>query len=228
MASSGTIDRVDALLAARRFAEATRLLLAAADAGETAAIAELVRWRIVGNIIHRDLAEARRLLAVAAAGGHSESGLLHAGFLAGGVGGPDDWPAALAELRTLAGREERAAAQLRLIEAMDLGADGFPSGPIELRLLGEAPYVAAAEGLVSKPECDYLKAAAEPGLTPSVVVDPATRQWVPNPVRRSAGTVFSVFAEDLVVNALNRRIASLSGTRLDQAEPLQPSPTSGS
>ncbi|HEX8241473.1 MAG TPA: 2OG-Fe(II) oxygenase [Allosphingosinicella sp.] len=221
MASGGTIDRVNALLAAQRFVEAARLLQSAADAGETSALAELARWRIAGNVIRRDLAEARRLLGAAAARGHGPSALLHAGFLAAGIGGADDWPAALAELQAVAGREERAAAQLRLIGAMDLGGDGFPTRPAELRRLADTPYAAAAEGFLSKAECEYLKAAAEPSLVPSVVVDPVTRQWVPNPVRKSEGTVFGVFAEDLVVNALNRRIAALSATRLDQAEPLQ-------
>src|SRR3982750_2765007 len=66
MAAGGTIDQVEALLAGQRFAEAARLLLAAAAAGETSATAELAHWRIVGNLIRRDLGEARRLLARAA------------------------------------------------------------------------------------------------------------------------------------------------------------------
>jgi prolyl 4-hydroxylase len=221
MAPGDTIGQVEALLRAQRFAEAARLLLAAAAGGEVAATAELAHWRITGSLIRRDLAEARRLLASAAAKGDGESALLHAGFLAGGVGGPDDWSAAVAALRGLAGLEARAAAQLRLIEAMELDGDGFPRRPFEPLRLSEAPYAAAAPGFMTAAECDYLKAAAEPGLQPSVVVDPVTRRTVPHPVRKSEGAVFGVFAEDLVVNALNRRIAALSGTRLDQGEPLQ-------
>lgn len=221
MAPGGTLDQVDGLLAARRFAEAARLLIAAVDSGETAAIAELSHWRIVGNLIRRDLPEARRLLGVAAARGDDPSALLHAGFLASGVGGPEDWTGALAGLRALAKRETRAAAQLGLLDAMELGDDGFPTRPIELERLGEAPYVAAARSFMTDSECDYLKAAAEPNFEPSVVVDPITRQTVPNPIRRSDGAMFGVYAEDLVVNALNRRIAALSGTRIDQGEPLQ-------
>ncbi|HEX9946826.1 MAG TPA: 2OG-Fe(II) oxygenase [Allosphingosinicella sp.] len=221
MAPGDTIGQMEALLQARRFAEAARLLLAASDAGDVAATAELAHWRITGNLIRRDLAEARRLLASAAAKGDGESALLHAGFLAGGVGGPDDWPGAVAALRTLAKREARAAAQLRLIEAMELDDAGYPRRPIEPLRLSEAPYAAAAAGFMTEAECDYLKSAAEAGLQPSVVVDPVTRRTVPNPVRKSDGAVFGVFAEDPVVNALNRRIAALSGTRLDQGEPLQ-------
>jgi prolyl 4-hydroxylase len=221
MASGGTIDRVDRLLGERRFEEAARRLLAAAGAGETAAIAELAHWRIAGNLVRRDLAEARRLLAVAASHGDEGSALLHASFLAAGIGGPDDWPGALAALRGLAARAPRAEAQLELIEAMAIGDDGFPARPVERRSLGDAPEAACTRAFMSEAECDYLKSVAEPGLQPSVVVDPASRQLVPHPIRRSDGAVFGVYAEDLVVNALNRRMAALSGTRLDQGEPLQ-------
>jgi prolyl 4-hydroxylase len=81
--------------------------------------------------------------------------------------------------------------------------------------------VAAAEGFMSKAECAYLIEAAEPMLQPSVVADPATGRMVAHPVRTSDAAMFGVHSEDLVVNALNRRIAALSGTRLDQGEPLQ-------
>lgn len=221
MALDGTIGRVDRLLGERRFEEAARLLLAAAGAGETAAIAELAHWRIAGNLVRRDLAEARRLFATAAAKGDEASALLHAAFLAAGVGGPDDWPGALAALRALADRAPRARAQLDLIEAMALDDDGFPARPVERESLGEAPEASCARNFLSPAECDYLKSAAEPGLQPSVVVDPASRQLVPHPIRKSDGALFGVYAEDLVVNALNRRMAALSGTRPEQGEPLQ-------
>src|SRR5690349_25129259 len=104
MALDGTISRVDGLLGERRFEEAAKLLLDAAGAGETAAIAELAHWRIAGNLIRRDLAEARRLFSAAASQGDEGSALLHAAFLAAGVGGPDDWPGAVEALRALAHR----------------------------------------------------------------------------------------------------------------------------
>lgn len=221
MPSGGTLDQVNALLGARRVAEAARLLIGSAGAGDTAAIAELAHWRIAGNVIRRDLAEARRLLGLAAAKGDDRSESLHAGFLAGGTGGPDDWPAALAALRGLAKRQQAAAAQLRLIEAMALGEDGFPARPIETRILSDKPHAVAAPGLMTQAECRYLRNAGEPALQPSVVVDPATGGMAPHPVRSSDAAMFGVYAEDLVVNALNRRIAALSGTRIDQGEPLQ-------
>lgn len=221
MASEGMIGRIDALLGAGRFAEAARLLIAAAEGEDSAAAAELARWRIAGNVVRRDLGEARRLLAVAAAGGDTWSALLHASFLAAGVGGPDDWPGGVAALRSLAPGAPAAEAQLRLLEAMDLDPNGFPARPVAARTLSAAPLAVAAEGFMTAAECAYLRTAGEPVLQPSVVVDPATGRMMPHPVRSSDAAMFGVYAEDLVVNALNRRIAALSSTRPDQGEPLQ-------
>jgi prolyl 4-hydroxylase len=221
MASGRTIDQVQALLRERRFAEAAPLLIRGADEGEPAAQAALAHWRIVGNVIRRDLAEARRLLGLAGAQGDREAALLHAYFLAGGTGGPDSWREAFAELKALAGRHPQAAAQLRLLTAMDLDGDGSPARPIATSRLSDRPEVAVARGFMSAAECAYLVKAAEPMLQPSVVADPATGRMVAHPVRTSDAAMFGVHSEDLVVNALNRRIAALSGTRLDQGEPLQ-------
>jgi prolyl 4-hydroxylase len=221
MASGGTIGQVEALLGARRPADAARLLIGAAAAGEAGSAAALAHWRIAGTIVRRDLAEARRLLALAGGGGDPEAALLHAYFVAGGVGGPDDWPAALAALEALAASEPGAAAQLRLLAAMDLEANGFPGNPPPRRSLSAAPDVAVSEDFMTPAECAWLREAGEPALRPSLVADPRTGQMVPHPVRSSDAAMFGVFAEDLVVNALNRRIAALSGTRLEQGEPLQ-------
>lgn len=221
MAPGRTIDRVQALLGEQRFAEAAPLLIRAAGEGEATAQTALAHWRIVGNIVRRDLAEARRLLGLAGAQGVGDSALLHAYFLAGGTGGPDSWREALAGLKALAGRHPQAAAQLRRIAAMDLDDDGYSARPVATRRLSERPEVAVAERFMSKAECAYLIEAAEPMLQPSVVADPATGRMVPHPVRTSDAAMFGVHSEDLVVNALNRRIAALSGTRLDQGEPLQ-------
>lgn len=221
MAAGGTLAQVQRLLGEQRFAEAAPLLLRAAQSGDPAAEAALAQWRIAGTIVRRDLAEARRLLASAGAKGDRESALLHSYFLAAGVGGPDDWPGALAGLARLAPGEPRAAAQLRLIERMDLGPDGFPKRPPPVRPLSTSPRAAACERFLTAGECAYLRQAGEPALQPSAVVDPKTGAMVPHPVRSSDAATFGVFAEDLVINALNRRIASVSGTKLEQGEPLQ-------
>jgi prolyl 4-hydroxylase len=221
MEQGTAIARVNGLIGAGQYAEAARLLIGAAAGGDVAAIAGLAQARIAGNLIRRDLAAARDLLRRAGAAGDRDSALLHASFLAAGVGGPADWAGALASIRTLAPSEPRAAAQLRLLDAMDLDAEGFPVRAPETRLLAEAPHAVAVDNFVSEAEGRYLQRQVEAALEPSTVVDPATGRMVSHPVRRSDAAMFGVFAEDLVVNAINRRMAALSGTAPAQGEPLQ-------
>lgn len=221
MAPKDDLSRVEALVGEQRFAEAAPLLIRAADAGDGSAQATLAQWRIAGNIVRRDLAEARRLLASAGSKGDGGSALLHAYFLAAGVGGGEDWAGALAALTAIAPREARAAAQLRLLARMELGPDGFPKRVPPVRPLSTEPRAAACEGFMTAAECAWLREAGEPALRPSAVVDPRTGRMVPHPVRSSDAATFGVHSEDLVINALNRRIAAVSGTRPEQGEPLQ-------
>ena len=221
MASGGTIDRVNALLDRQRVEEAARLLFEAVRDGEAAAALELARWRIFGNLIRRDLPAARALLARAAASGEEEAALLHANLLAAGVGGGADWAGAVMALRQLENRSARSAAQLALLSEMALAEDGTPSAAPGRGLLSEAPRVTICEALLSPKECAYLRALGAPLLQPSVIVDPQTGKMVPHPVRTSDGAAFGVLSEDLVVNAVNRRIAAFSGTAYTQGEPLQ-------
>jgi prolyl 4-hydroxylase len=221
MADDDMTIRIESLLNGGRPAEAARLLMTAAAAGEPAALVQLALWRITGSVVRRDLAKARALLAEAAAKGDTGAALLHASFLASGTGGEAQWPEALAALKRLARKAPQAAAQQRLIDAMDLNAAGFPARPIPVRPLAPSPYAVAAESFLTRAECAYLIAAAEPGLQPSVVVDPATGRMIPHPGRSSDAAMFGVFAEDLAINAINRRLAALSNTALAQGEPLQ-------
>ena len=218
---STIISRAETLLRSERYAEAAQTLGTAAGAGDPDALAALAQWRIAGNVIRRDLVAARDLLGRAAAAGNPDAALLHASFLASGVGGSDQWAEALSALSALASDDARAASQLDLLRAMDLDSNGFPAAPLATRQLSSVPHVLCSEGFMTAAECSYLKSSLERAFQPSLVVDPATGQMIAHPVRKSDWAVFGVHAEDLVVNALNRRIAALSGTRLDQGEPLQ-------
>ena len=221
MSGRTSIGQVETLLRARRFAEAARMLIGLAVEDDEDALPELARWRISGELVRRDLAEARSLLGRAAAKGNDEAALLHASFLAAGVGGEPKWKGALAEIERLASGHRRAAAQLEILRSMNLDEEGFPSAPAETRQLSLSPWAVASDRLLSEAECAYLRSVLERDLQPSVVVDPASGRMVPHPVRTSDGAVYGVFAEDLVVSAINRRIADFSGTKLGQGEPLQ-------
>lgn len=219
--SADLIATVDSLVGAQRQAEAARLLFAAAEEGDPRALAALAQWRIAGDIVRRDLAAARALLAGAGAGGHRDAALLHAYFLAAGTGGPDDWQAAVARLAGFAAQHPAGQLQLRMLEAMDLDRNGYPASPAATRQLADAPVVIAAENFATAAECAYLVKMAQAAFAPSMVVDPETRTLIPHPIRSSDGAMFGVYTEDLVINAINRRIAALSGTTLGEGEPLQ-------
>jgi prolyl 4-hydroxylase len=221
MAQDLMIAQVEMLLRQGRHADAARLLITSAASGNPQACAVLAEWRIAGTIIRRDLVAARALLARVAAAGGPEAALLHASFLAAGVGGADDWQAARSALTDLAAKQSQAQAQIRLLEKMELDDQGFPSVLPTGRLLSEGPWIMAFEAFATEEECKYLRTKIAAALTPSTVIDPASGQMVPHPIRSSDGAIFGVFDEDLVVNAINRRIAAASGTQPAQGEPLQ-------
>lgn len=219
--TSNVAAQADMLVRAQRYREAAQLLFAGAAGGDGEALATLAQWRIAGDVIRRNLPAARALLGRAGAAGDGGAALLHAYFLASGTGGEDDWRAALEALKSVSTKVPAAEEQLGLLGAMDLDEKGFPRVPAATQQLSDSPWVVAAPGFATAAECDYLIKAAEAYLQPSMVVDPETRRLIPHPVRTSDGSMFGVHTEDLMVNAINRRIAALSGTAIEQGEPLQ-------
>jgi prolyl 4-hydroxylase len=169
----------------------------------------------------RDLAAARDLFRRAAAAGSARAAVIHANFVAAGVGAPADWPSGLDMLRALAATDKRCRTQIERIEAMALTRDGDPVEVPEGEPLCERPRVHRFPALFTPEECRYLIGAARPMLEPSVVVDAATGRQMRDPVRTSDGIGFPWPLENPAIHALNRRIAAASGTEVAQGEPLQ-------
>lgn len=169
----------------------------------------------------RDLAAARDLFRRSAEAGRSHAAVIHANFVAAGVGAPPDWQAGIALLRKLAESDRRCRAQLERIEAMDLTATGDPAEVPTGETVCEHPHIARFTAFFTPEECAYLAGAAAPMLQPSVVVDAATGRQVRDPVRTSDGIGFPWPLENPAIHALNRRIAAASGTAIAQSEPLQ-------
>ena len=214
-------DILDRHLARGELRAASLLLKGRAQAQDPEALFVLATWRIAGNIIPRDLTEARELLRCAAELGHEEATVLYIKFLANGTGGTPLWAQARKLLMQRSGHDSHSATQCALLAEMQLDENGDPTKPIFARELSASPAVWSSEALLTAAECEYLRSRAEPALQPSLVVDPASGRLIPHPIRRSDGMAFGVFDEDLVVNAINRRIAALSGTAVEQGEPLQ-------
>jgi prolyl 4-hydroxylase len=103
---------------------------------------------------------------------------------------------------------------------MDLDAEGDPRAAPQGRALSESPHVTLFPRLFSAAECDHLVEVAEHAFEPSLVfgVDSPDHR---NPLRTSDGSAMHALIEDPAIHALNRRLAAVSGVKVDQGEPLQ-------
>jgi prolyl 4-hydroxylase len=217
----------DALSQARQLLErgdvrsAAVVLQRAEQAGDALAARELALWLLSGQLVRRDLTSSRAMFERAATLGDSYSAAVARAFIAGGVGGPGDWPRAMGLLRDASGSDPRAADQLELIEAMELRPDGETARKLPSETLSNMPEIRRFPALFSASECAYLIEVAKPSLQPSVVVDPRTGRQVPNPVRTSSAAGFPFTDENPAIHALNRRLAAASGTDVRAGEPLQ-------
>lgn len=212
------IARAEQLAAGGQVDAGYRLLAAAT--GDVDALALLANWHLVGTRIPRDLSAARALLRRAATIGHVDAALMEIAFTANGTGAPADWAAALALLQAAAPGDPLAADQLQLVRAMRLTVSGAPTSRPPSRSLSAAPDVRYFPGLFTPAECAHVASVAGDLLEPSMIVDPVTGQARPDPVRTSAAAVIGPARENLVIRALNSRIAVASGTAIDAGEPL--------
>jgi prolyl 4-hydroxylase len=218
---SDAIDRARQLLHRGDLHSAAAALKKAEAAGDALAARELAVWYLTGHAINRDLAACRSLFERAADLRDQVSARVVRAFVAGGIGGPADWPGALDLLRDAAPRDRQAAEEIALIDAMKLDANGAPSVAFDAEILSRSPEVSHFPAFFTGAECTYLSETAKPLLQSSVVVDPRTGQQVPNPIRTSTGATFPFIDENPAIHALNRRIAAASGTDVRAGEPLQ-------
>ena len=220
MSSPPATQRAIRQAAGGKIAEAVALLTAAGDQGDAAALMEHAIWHLTGVHIPRDVAAARVLLRRAVAIGHADGALMEVALTANGSGGVADWAAAMALLRIAARNDPVAQRQLHLLAAMDIDAAGAPRSLPSAERLSKTPDVVRFRRLLSPDECAHIAGVVQPILQPSDVVDPATGRKIEHPIRTSDGAVIGPTREDLVIRALNRRIAAISDTEIDQGEAL--------
>lgn len=201
--------------------EAVQLAGTAASKGDADALHLLGLWHVYGHPVSRNFAAARRLFELAASAGHPTAVTTHAVFVAMGAGGvAPDWESAVRLLRVAAHGNTVAAEQAALIDAMALDRNGLPTRVLAAEPLSGQPYVSVLRGLLTAPECAHIRTLANPLLMPSIVVDSKTGESVQHPVRTSDGAVLGPIQQDMVIEALNRRIAAVTQTAVEQGEPL--------
>lgn len=210
----------DVLLAAGRAVEAADRLRTAAQAGDGDAALRLAILFLSGDRIGRDLSAARTMLGIGRDAGNADAALLEIALIANGTGGAADWPQAHRLLIQLAARDPVAADHLTLLKAMDIDEDGYPRHAAPIETLSTEPVVTIAHGFLTAAEARHIAQAAADILEPSMVVDPRSGRQVPHPIRTSQSAAIGPTRETLPIQAILRRIARLSGTNVDQGEPL--------
>lgn len=210
---------VIALAQAGKIDEAVALLERMAGEGEAEALVLLADFHWQGGPVAQDPAVARDYYRRASDAGHARAAVAYTNLLATGLAGPADWAAAVTRLRGEAAVDAERARALKLIEAMDLAADGAPRSPPVAEPFSIQPRIDLFPSLFTGEECDFLIRLAEPGFRASTVVDGQGRD-VPDPMRSSDGSPLHWMIENPALNALNRRLAAASGAAYDQAEAM--------
>lgn len=219
--SDTTLERIDFLIDTGAVEDAVRLAATLAKEGDAEALHLLGLWHVYGEPVTRNFGRARILFGRAADAGHQGAAIIYAVFMAIGAGGfAPDWAGALQYLRKVASDNVQAARQLALLDAMPLDPNGFPSREAELVRLSSRPQLGVVRALLSPAECAHIADLARPFLAPAIVVDPASGKSMQHPVRTSDGAVLGPIQQDLVVEAINRRIATATQTRAEHGEPL--------
>lgn len=218
-----TVDPVtvsEQLVARGAIAEAESLLTKAGHDGHTGAMFRLAAWRLIGQPIPRDLVRAREWLQRAADRDHVDAALLEIALIGNGTGAPADWTLARARLERAKAFSDAAADQHALLSRMSISAKGYPTATFDVQHIGKNPNVWRIRGLFTAEECLHVAQAASDLMAPAIVVDPRTGRNIANPIRTSYGAVVGPMRESLVIQALNRRLANVTGTDVRQGEAL--------
>ncbi|WP_420144942.1 2OG-Fe(II) oxygenase [Sphingobium sp.] len=180
----------------------------------------LATWHLAGYGVARDLPRARDLLHRAVGIGHVDAALMEIALTANGSGAPVDWPGAIDLLNIAAQTDPVAQDQLALIDRMALDRDGYPAMAPSGQPVTAQWDVRLFRNFLSADECHHVITQGAPMMEPAMVIDPRTGRAVPHPIRTSDGGIFGPARENLVIQAINRRIAAASGTQTACGEPL--------
>ena len=210
------MDDVRQLAQSGRANEAIRLVEERAAGSDAEAMFILANWRLWGMYGPKNLDQCHQLLKRSAEGGSSEAAMLRATLINNGTGCRPDPAAARGILEQWRAIVPGAADQLGLLDKM---TPTQASSWSEKRLSDDPP-IRMIEQLFTPGECDYVLRIAEPELRPSMIIDEATGRPRPHPVRTSSSMNFGPSEEDLVIHALNLRIAAVTGTDPAAGEPL--------
>lgn len=197
--------------------DAVRFIEDKAAAGDAEANLIVAHWFLYASDRARDTEAAHRHLQAAVDAGNTHAARVLANLVSGGIGCEPDRAKALQMLEQIAGRDPIAAAQLDLLPNL-LSEDMARTAARER--LSAAPSIELVRQLLSPEECAYVMRVAAPVLKPSFVYEPGADRGKADPIRKSEGAALLPHDEDLVIQAINRRLADATGTSVDQREAL--------
>jgi prolyl 4-hydroxylase len=206
------------LARAGRTNESLEMIGGLASAGHPDALFTLADccWRGVG--VAQDFARARGLFKAASDAGQPMGIRAWTNLLSSGIGGARQWPEALIRLEQEARTDELRKRMFEVIRRMELDENGDPVAIRPAEWTSDRPDIRLFRGAFTPQECDFLILLAEPTYERSLVIMDGID--VPDPIRTSDGSTIHWLIEDPATHAINRRIAALSGTSVDQGEPL--------
>jgi prolyl 4-hydroxylase len=214
------LEQAIAMSRAGRKSESVALIEQAAAAGVSQALFWLAEIYWVGGPRLQDCPRGRLLFQRASDAGHPAARINYTNLLANGIAGPRDWAAALRRLDGEARLDPERAQVKALLEQMDLTPDGDPRHVPGGEVLSHAPHVTVFRAAFTPAECGYLMAGPNRKFRAARVED-GTRRGRVTPVRTSEESSIHALLEDPAVHAINRRLAALTGTGVDQGESLQ-------
>lgn len=173
-------------------------------------------WRGVG--VSTDFGRARDLFRAASDAGQPMAIRAWTNLLSSGIGGERRWAEALVRLEQESPGDRLRSMMLEVVRAMELDENGDPVRLPPGEVLSDRPDVRLFRGAFSTRECDFLILLAEPTYERSLVI--MNGRDVPDPIRTSDGSTIHWLIEDPATHAINRRIAALSASAVEQGEPL--------
>jgi prolyl 4-hydroxylase len=202
-----------------RLEEAFGLIELLAERNDPEALFTLADFYWQGGPVAQDPRRGRELFRRASDTGHPMGRMFYTNLLGNGLFGPRDWHASVDRLQDEVPLDPYRALVVNALQAMDLDQDGAPSQTSEGQQLSETLDATLFPGLFSPTECDLVLAAADRRYQPSTIISADGRE-VAHPLRSSEGAPLHWLIEDPAIYALNRRLAKVSGTCYEQAEPL--------
>lgn len=182
-----------------------------------AAALQLAEAVLMGDAGPGDPARAYALAEQSARLGDADGRRAWVYLTAAGIGCAPDPAKARAMLAELASEDRFAGVQLQFLDHMTCEKR---AGEVVPETLSADPEIHIWQRLFSPAECRYLLLTSTPWLQKALVIDEATGHGIPDAKRDADTASFPPLAEDLVVQAVNRTIARVSGTDKAWGEPL--------